>query len=136
MGWDFDIKPVIKNGSILQFNNFKYKTDLNSHDVLAPMSPSKYEVSGYVEYKRGLRSESDWELVLPDEDWWWEDSAVLLRHVTTGKLLSATENILPDSWGQGMREVVGAATPDKWTVVFSRRPRAGIINKAWYETRA
>ena len=128
MGWDFDIKPVIKNGSILHINNFKYKTDLNSHDVLAPMSPSKYEVSGYVKYRSGLKPESDWELVLADtEAMWWENITLRLRHVKTGKFLSVTDHLLPDTWGEGMREVVGSSSnkASYWSVTFSRRPRAG-----------
>ena len=126
--WHFDTKPMIKNNSILQFDNFKLFHNLNSHNVAAPVSSSKYEVTGFVKYKRGLKQESDWELVLPDtETEWWEDISLRLRHVKTGKFLSVTEHFLPDTWGEGMREVVGSSSnkASYWRVAFSRRPRAG-----------
>ena len=126
--WHFDTKPLIKNSTILQFNNFKLSTNLNSHNVAAPVSSSKYEVTGFVKYKRGLKPESDWELVLADtETEWWEDISLRLRHVKTGKFLTVTEHLLPDTWGGRMREVVGSSSnkASYWRVVFSRRPRAG-----------
>ena len=42
------------NNSILQLSHFKLSTNLNSHNVAAPVSSSKYEVSGFVKYKRGI----------------------------------------------------------------------------------
>ena len=126
--WHFDTKPIIKNNSILQFNNFKFSTNLNSHNVAAPESSNKYEVSGYVKYRSGLKPESDWELVLADtEAVWWENITLRLRHVKTGKFLSVTDHLLPDTWGEGMKEVVGSSSnkASYWSVTFSRRPRAG-----------
>ena len=127
--WNFDTKPVIKNTSQLHFTNFKLPTYLNSHNVAAPMSSNKHEITGYVKYKKGLKPENSWELVLADtEDVWWEDATVRLRHVKTGKFLSVTEHLLPDTWGEGIREVVGSSSnkASYWRVAFSRRPRAGI----------
>ena len=126
--WHFDTKPVIENNSILQLSHFKFSTNLNSHNVAAPVSSNKYEVSGFVKYKRGLKPENDWELVLADtEEVWWENITLRLRHVKTGKFLSVTEHLLPDTWGQGMREVVGSSSSKDsyWRVAFSRRPSAG-----------
>ena len=127
--WHFDTKPVIKNNSILQLYHFEFSTiSLNSHNVAAPVSSNKYEVSGFVKYKRGLKPENDWELVLADnEEVWWENITLRLRHVKTGSFLSVTEHLLPDTWGHGMREVVGSSSnkASYWRVAFSRRPRAG-----------
>ena len=126
--WHFDTKPVIMNSSILQLSHFKISTNLNSHNVAAPVSSNKYEVSGFVKYKRGLKPENDWELVLADtEEMWWENITLRLRHVKTAKFLSVTEHLLPDNWGEGMREVVGSSSnkASYWRVAFSRRPRAG-----------
>ena len=126
--WNFDTKPVIENNTILQLNNFKFSTNLNSHNVAAPVSSTKYEITGYVKYRRGLEPENDWELVLADtETLWWENITMRLRHVNTGKFLSVTEHLLPDTWGQGMREVVGSSSNKAsfWRVAFSRRPSAG-----------
>ena len=125
--WHFDTKPVIMNNSILQLSHFKFATNLNSHNVAAPVSSSKYEVSGFVKYKRGIKPESDWELVLADtEEVWWENISLRLRHVKTGKFLSVTEHLLPDTWGQGMREVVGSSSnkASYWRVAFSMQQEA------------
>ena len=79
---------------------------------------------------------------------WYEDLIVRLRHVTTGQYLGATDSRYPDTdctvlyctgqylgatdslypdtdWGQGLREVAGAASgPGSYWKVASSSPKA------------
>ena len=104
---------------------------LNSHNVVAPMTTNRYEVSGYVDYKYGLKPETTWEVVIPDgSSVWYEDVEVRLRHVTTGTYLTVTDKKYPDDWGQGLMEDVGSASQkdqsrSRWKVVLSRPPTGG-----------
>ena len=68
---------ILMNGTKISLHSWKYLNKLNSHNVVAPITTNKYEVSGYVDYKYGLRPETTWEVILPDgSNVWYEDVEV------------------------------------------------------------
>ena len=117
---------TLQSGDELCLINWRYESRLNSHNVVAPVSRGKHEVTGFLRYKQGL--EADWRWQLEVEAGPWEEAAaVRLRHVSTGQYLAATDSLYPDTdWGRGLREVAGAASgpASYWRVAVSRRPRA------------
>ena len=97
---------------------------LNSHNVAAPMSPSKYEVSGYLKYKKGLKKDVDWKLE-GNSDIWNEGDEVSIKHIGTGKYLTATKERYPEDWSsvKNLHEVAGdgkKSQDSRWKVVFKR----------------
>ena len=116
------------------------------------------KVSGYVNYNIGmepevrkwrkntkrLKKQEIWTVLLPpgDDVWRIGDQGVRLQHASTGKILTVTRcssfcflshfssNDYPESWGEGMHEVVAAEPNQKeegtqWTVNFFQIPNMG-----------
>ena len=111
------------------FYHWVHGNHLNSHNVMAPISETYTEVSGHVQYKRGLEPHVSWQ-VIPKCATCRE---MRLRHVDTGRYLSVTQNIYPRDWGGELLEVAGLKVgsrgePDQaseWEIVFSRQPLKG-----------
>ena len=122
---------MIKNGTKISLLSWKFSNKLNSHNVVAPITTNRHEVSGYVDYKYGLRPETTWEVILPDgSNVWYEDVEVMLRHVSTGIYLTVTDKTYPNDWGEGLMEVVGSSSKkdlsrSRWRVAMSRPPTGG-----------
>ena len=129
--YDPDDNEVLKNGTKISLLSWQYISKLNSHNVAAPMTSNRQEVSGYVNYKKGLRPDTTWELILPDgSEVWYEDVEVMLRHVTTDSYLTVTDKMYPEDWGEGLNEVIGSSSKTdlpsfRWRVVHSRPPSGG-----------
>ena len=139
--YDPDDNEVLKNGTKISLLSWQYISKLNSHNVAAPMTSNRQEVSGYVNYKKGLRPDTTWELILPDgSEVWYEDVEVMLRHVTTGSYLTVTDKMYPEDWGEGLNEVIGSSSQTdlpslRWRVVLSRPPSGGKLNKIYLASR-
>ena len=129
--FDPDDNEVLKNGTKISLLSWKYNGKLNTHNVAAPMTSNRQEVSGYVKYEKGLKQDTTWELILPDgSEVWYEDVEVMLRHVTTGSYLTVTDKMYPEDWGEGLREVAGSSSKrdlprSRWRVVLTRPPSGG-----------
>ena len=116
------------------------------------------KVSGYVNYNIGmepevrkwrkntkrLKKQEIWTVLLPpgEDVWRIGDQGVRLQHASTGKILTVTRcssfsfsshfssNDYPESWGEGLHEVVAAKPNQKeegtqWTVNFFQIPNMG-----------
>jgi len=81
-----------------------------SHNVAAPMSPRKQEVSCYIDHNVTMAAQTKWRLEIEnresDDDLWFPRlSEVKLIHADSESALSLTSQQLPD-WGVGQYEIV------------------------------
>ncbi|XP_067942196.1 protein O-mannosyl-transferase 1-like [Watersipora subatra] len=101
---------ALRDGDIISLMHESTGRLLNSHDVAAPMSPSKQEVSCFIDHQMSLPMQAAWVLEVDQQaeargEWLSKSSEVKLIHVNTSAALSVTSKQLP-AWGGGQFELV------------------------------
>ena len=109
-------QPVF-NKDIILLQHVPSGRFLNTHDVAAPISRYKQEVSCYVDHNASFPTNFEWKVKILDDSssdspWLNLHSYVLLQHLDTEAFLTASGVLLP-SWGKGCNEIVGEI-PNHW----------------------
>nr|CAG4651592.1 EOG090X015P [Triops cancriformis] len=99
----------IQDGDMVQIVHGITGRNLNSHNVAAPMSPTKQEVSCYMDHNVSMPAQDLWRLeIINKKDvgtvWHAVESMIRLIHVNTSQALAFTGRILPE-WGYSQHEI-------------------------------
>ncbi|KAK2704460.1 protein O-mannosyltransferase 1-like [Artemia franciscana] len=101
----------IKHGDIIQLVHGLSGRPLNTHNVAAPLTATKQEISCYINYNVSMDPQILWRVDIVNKNevgdiWHALESIVRLVHVNTSAALSYSGRTLPD-WGFHQQEVVG-----------------------------
>jgi len=113
----------IVHGDIVQLVHGTSLRNLNTHNVAAPLSATKQEVSCYVDHNVSMPAQDLWRVVLLNREetadvWHALASRVHFEHVNTSAALSVSGLVLPD-WGNSQLEVVADVMVNRPETVFN-----------------
>nr|CAG4642305.1 EOG090X015P [Evadne anonyx] len=113
----------IKHGDIVQLVHGITMNNLNTHNVAAPMSATKQEVSCYVDHNVSMPAQDLWRLVIVNRQevgdvWHALSSLVRFVHVNTSAALAVSGRSLPD-WGNHQLEVVADVMTEQEYTIFN-----------------
>lgn len=113
----------IKHGDIVQLVHGITLRNLNTHNVAAPLSSTKQEVSCYVDHNVSMPAQDLWRLVIINraevgDVWHALQSMVRFVHVNTSAALSVSGRQLPE-WANFQTEVVADVMIEQDTTIFN-----------------
>jgi len=113
----------IKHGDIVQLVHGITLRNLNTHNVAAPLSATKQEVSCYVDHNVSMPAQDLWRVVIINREevgdvWHALQSHVRFIHVNTSAALAVTGRQLPE-WANFQIEVVADVMIEQENTVFN-----------------
>ncbi|KAI9560931.1 hypothetical protein GHT06_011887 [Daphnia sinensis] len=113
----------ISHGEEIQLVHGITGRNLNSHNVAAPASPTKQEVSCYVDHNVSMPAQDVWRVEITNREeigdvWHALESMVRLIHVNTSVALAFSGRMLPD-WGHNQHEIVGDVMVNQPNTIFN-----------------
>ncbi|EFX72725.1 hypothetical protein DAPPUDRAFT_227345 [Daphnia pulex] len=113
----------ISHGEEVQLVHGITGRNLNSHNVAAPASPTKQEVSCYVDHNVSMPAQDVWRVEITNREeigdvWHALESMVRLIHVNTSVALAFSGRLLPE-WGHNQHEIVGDVMVNQPNTIFN-----------------
>ena len=133
---------AVLNNDVIVLQHVASKRLLNTHDVAAPLSKHKQEVSCYVDHNASFPTKFEWKVKFVNrhaKQWFNFFSYVFIEHVDTEAYLSVSGVPLP-SWGKGCNEVVGempiqwVSEPTPWNaeIISTKKKESKILHQNYY----
>nr|CAG4640632.1 EOG090X015P [Eulimnadia texana] len=113
----------IHHGDIVQLVHGISGRTLNTHNVAAPVSPTKQEVSCYVDHNVSMPAQDLWKVEITNRDtvgdiWHAVESLVRFVHVNTSAALAFTGRNLPE-WAHNQYEIVADPITNHQDTLFN-----------------
>nr|CAG4647668.1 EOG090X015P [Moina brachiata] len=113
----------ISHGEEVQLVHGITGRNLNTHNVAAPVSPTKQEISCYIDHNVSMPAQDIWRVEIVNRDevgdvWHALESMVRFVHINTSVALAFTGRMLPD-WGHNQLEIAGDSMITQQNTVFN-----------------
>jgi len=113
----------ISHGDLVQLVHGITGRNLNTHNVAAPVSPTKQEISCYIDHNVSMPAQDIWRVEITNRDevgdvWHALESLVRFVHVNTSVAVAFSGRSLPD-WAHNQFEIVGDAMITNQDALFN-----------------
>lgn len=113
----------ISHGDEVQLVHGITGRNLNSHNVAAPASPTKQEISCYIDHNVSMPAQDIWRVEITNREevgdvWHALESLVRLVHVNTSVALAYSGRQLPE-WAHDQMEIVGDVMVNQPNTIFN-----------------
>nr|CAG4643018.1 EOG090X015P [Ilyocryptus agilis] len=113
----------ISHGEEIQLVHGMTGRTLNSHNVAAPSSPTKQEISCYIDHNVSMPAQDIWRVEITNREevgdvWHALESMVRLVHVSTNVAMAFSGRMLPE-WANNQFEIVGDVMINQPNTIFN-----------------